>query len=154
MKNILLSFATASMLAFTGCANSGLGMNGISQSDVKKTFQNGTITNIKKVLVGKSKLTTLSYSGLGAVGGGVAGAVIGDSTPAVVGGAVIGAGIGAITSMFQEVEAYQVEIKDNATVSIYIAFIEKQLPKNTNLEFVVRENGEVTNISINSIENL
>ena len=70
------------------------------------------------------------------------------------GGAVIGAGIGAITSMFQEVEAFQIEIKDNSNGSIYIAYIEKQLPKNTNLEFVVRDNGEVTNINVNSIENL
>ena len=154
MRKIFLSVATASMLAFTGCANSGLGMSGISQSDVKQVFQNGTIFSSKKVLVGKSKLTTLTYTGLGGVAGGVAGAVIGDNTTATVGGAVLGAGIGAITSMFQEVEAYQVEIKDISTEKIYLAFIENQLPKNTNVEFVVRANGEITNININSIENL
>lgn len=121
MKNILLKLFHGFNVSIYGVAQIVvLGMNGITQSDVKKRFKMEHLQSDKRSLVGKSKLTTLNYSGLGAVGGGVAGAVIGDSTPAVVGGAVIGAGIGAITSMFQEVEAYQIEIKDNSNGSIYI----------------------------------
>lgn len=150
MKKIFLSVAAASMLAFTGCANSGLGMNGISQSDVKQVFQVGKIESSQKILVGKSKLTTLSYTTGGAVAGGVAGGLIGNSTNSAVVGGVIGAGVSALASVFQEVEAYQIEILNLKSGVKNIAFIEKQLPLNSQIEYVVRANGEVTNINVAS----
>ena len=152
MKQIFLSVGTATILtlSFTGCG-AGLNMNGISQSDVKQVFKKGSIESSQKVLVGKSKLTTLGYATAGAVAGAGAGAVLGDSTKATVGGGVIGAGIGALASVFQEVEAYQVEIKDFKNGNTSIAFLEADLPLNSLVEYVVRANGEVTNVNVTQI---
>ncbi len=153
MKKIFLSVGTATILtlSFTGCAGNGLNLNGISQSDVKQVFKRGSIESSQKVLVGKSKLTTLGYATAGAVAGAGAGAVLGDSTKATVGGGVIGAGIGALASVFQEVEAYQVEIQDLNTNNKHIAFLEAELPLNSLVEYVVRADGEVTNVNVTEI---
>ena len=153
MKRVILSVGTATKitLSFTGCAGNGLNLNGISQSDVKQVFKRGSIESSQKVLVGKSKLTTLGYATVGVVVGAGAGAVLGDSTKATVGGGVIGAGIGALTSVFQEVEAYQVEIKDLKNGNTSIAFLEADLPLNSLVEYVVRANGEVTNVNVTEI---
>ena len=153
MKKIFLSVGVATLLtlSFTGCSGSGLNMNGISQSDVKQVFKRGSIESSQKVLVGKSKLTTLGYATAGAVAGAGAGAVLGDSTKATVGGGVIGAGIGALASVFQEVEAYQVEVKDIKTGAIHTAYLESELPLNSLVEYVVRSDGEVTNVNVTQI---
>ncbi len=152
MKRIFLSIGTATILtlSFTGCG-AGLNMNGISQSDVKQVFKKGSIESSQKVLVGKSKLTTLGYATAGAVAGAGAGAVLGDSTKATVGGGVIGAGIGALASVFQEVEAYQVEVKDIKTGAIHTAYLESELPLNSLVEYVVRSDGEVTNVNVTEL---
>lgn len=152
MKRIFLSVGTATILtlSFTGCG-AGLNMNGISQSDVKQVFKKGSIESSQKVLVGKSKLTTLGYATAGAVAGAGAGAVLGDSTKATVGGGVIGAGIGALASVFQEVEAYQVEVKDIKTGAIHTAYLESELPLNSLVEYVVRSDGEVTNVNVTEL---
>ena len=154
MKKIVLSISTVAMLSlsFTGCG-AGLNLNGISQSDVKQVFKKGTIETSQKVLVGKSKLTTLGYATGGAVVGGGIGAIASNDNKAkaVAGGAVIGAGIGALTSMFQEVEAYQVDIKDVKNGTTHVAFLEAELPLNSLVEFVVRRDGEVTNVNVTQI---
>lgn len=149
MKKIVLSISTVAMLSlsFTGCG-AGLNLNGISQSDVKQVFQKGSIESSQKVLVGKSKLTTLGYATGGAVAGAGAGAFLGDSTKATVAGGVIGAGIGALTSVFQEVEAWQVDIKDIKNGNTVTAWIETELPLNSLVEYVVRSDGEVTNVNV------
>ncbi len=152
MKRIFISVGAATILtlSFTGCG-AGLNMNGISQSDVKQVFKRGSIESSQKVLVGKSKLTTLGYATAGAVAGAGAGAVLGDSTKATVGGGVIGAGIGALASVFQEVEAYQVDIKDIKNGNTVTAWLEKEVPLNSLVEYVVRADGEVTNVNVTEI---
>ena len=153
MKKIVLSISTVAMLSltFNGCAGSGMNLSGIGKNDVKQVFQKGTIETSQKVLVGKSKLTTLGYATGGAVVGGGIGAGLGDSTKAPVGGAVVGAGLGALTSMFQEVEAYQVDIKDVKNGTTHVAFLEAELPLNSLVEYVVRADGEVTNVNVTQI---
>lgn len=152
MKKVVLSVATATLLTFnfSGCANNGLGL-GVGSESVKKVFDNGTIENIQKVLIGKSEIATLTNVATGvAVGAGV-GAIAGDSTKATIIGAGVGAIAGAVFNSFQEVEAYEIDIKSVKDGTVRKGYIESELPLNTLLEYVVREDGKITNIDVKKI---
>lgn len=147
IKLLFGSLITASLL-FTGCANSGL--NGIGTENVKKVFESGTIESSQKVLVGKDNMSMLTNAGIGAGVGAVAGAVAGDSTKATLIGAGVGAIAGAVFTSFQEVEAYEIQVKSN-NGSMRTAYIEKEFPLNTIIEYVVQEDGKITNIDVKKI---
>lgn len=152
MKKVVLSVATATLLTFnfSGCANNGLGV-GVGSESVKKVFDNGTIENSQKVLVGKNEVATLTNVAIGAAGGATVGAIAGDSTKATVIGAGVGAIAGAVFSSFQEVEAYEIEIKSIKDGIVRKGYIESELPLNTLIEYVVREDGKITNIEVKKI---
>lgn len=152
MKKILLSVATATLLTFnfSGCANNGLGV-GVGSESVKKVFDNGTIENSQKVLVGKSEVATLTNVATGAAVGAGVGAIAGDSTKATIIGAGVGAIAGAVFNSFQEVEAYEIEIKSIKDGVIRKGYIESELPLNTLIEYIVREDGKITNIEVKKI---
>ena len=144
MKKILTISLVSATLLFTGCTNSGLGVNSSSNATVKQTFEIGTIQSSQKVLIDEGSMnTTLTGAGIGAVG----------SKNAAVGG-LIGAGVGALAGFAggkmtnsNEVEAYEVTIKsDNGR--IYKTYIKNDLPSGTRVEFLVREDGSITNIDI------
>jgi valyl-tRNA synthetase len=72
---------------------------------------------------------------------------------AAVGG-LIGAGVGAIAGYTagkmtnnNEVEAYEVTIKSQKG-STYKTYIKNDLPVGTSVEFIVREDGSITNIDV------
>ncbi len=83
------------LFIFTGC--SSLSMNGVKTSDIQHTFKNGTIKTSQKVLIGKDKLSTLAYAGVGAAVGMGAGAALGNTKGGVI-GALVGAAAGTLTS--------------------------------------------------------
>lgn len=155
MKKIVLSIATATLLTFnfSGCANNGLAVGTVGKQEVVKEFKRGYIISTKKVLVSKSMTAVLTGASVGAtagaVGGGikekaVAGAMVGGVIGAVAGGA-----IGFVSGLIKdnnEVEAYQTVIRSNK--KNYTAYLEKDLPKNTKLEFVIRENEKITNVNL------
>lgn len=153
MKKILTISILSATLLLTGCTNSGLGVNPSSGATVKQAFEIGTIQSSQKVLIDEGSMnTTLT----GAAIGGGAGALIGSSKGgknAAVGG-LIGAGVGAIAGYTagkmtnsNEVEAYEVTIKSQRG-SIYKTYIKNDLPAGTTVEFLVREDGSVTNIDV------
>lgn len=156
MKKIFLSMATATLLTFnfSGCANNGLAVGTVGKQEVVvKEFKRGYIISTKKVLVSKSMTAVLTGASVGAtagaVGGGikekaVAGAMVGGVVGAVAGGA-----IGFVSGLIKdnnEVEAYQTVIRSDK--KNYTAYLEKDLPKNTKLEFVIRENEKITNVNL------
>ena len=153
MKKILTISLVSATLLFTGCTNSGLGVNPSSNASVKQTFEIGTIQSSQKVLIDEGSMnTTLTGAGIGAVGGALIGSTKGSKNAAV--GGLIGAGIGALAGFAggkmtnsNEVEAYEVTIKsDNGR--IYKTYIKNDLPSGTRVEFLVREDGSITNIDI------
>ena len=150
MKRVIFTGLATATLLFTGCASS-LNMAGIGKSDVKQVFQKGTIENSQKVLVGKSKLSILKYAVAGAGAGAGAGALIGGNSQSGLIGAGVGAGVGLLTSVFQEVEAYQVEIKNLKSGKVVVAYLEQEVPINSIVEYVVREDEEVTNVNVTTL---
>lgn len=133
------------LFIFTGC--SSLSMNGVKTSDIQHTFKNGTIKTSQKVLIGKDKLSTLAYAGVGAAVGMGAGAALGNTKGGVI-GALVGATAGTLTAMNTEVEAYKVEIKDLETENIVVAFLSENVEVGSIVEYIVRENNEVTNVNV------
>ena len=96
--------------------------------------------------------TTLAGAGIGAAGGALIGSAKGGKNAAV--GGLIGAGVGALAGFAggkmannNEVEAYEVTIRsDNGR--FYKTYIKNDLPAGTRVEFLVREDGTVSNIDI------
>ena len=155
MKKIILSISTVAMLSlsFGGCANNGLG---IGSASVKKVFETGTIESSQKVLVSKDMMATVTGAGIGAVGGALIGAK--ESGGDAVKGGLIGAGIGAVAGYVggmmlnnNEKEAFEITIKNTKTNEIRKAYLEQELPLNSLLEYVVRDDGTVTNIDVKKI---
>lgn len=153
MKRILtIGIVTASLL-FTGCANSGLGVNSSSNATVKQSFEIGQIQSSKKVLIDESSLSpTLIGAGTGAGVGALIGSAKGGKNAAV--GGLIGAGVGALAGFAgskmtnsNEVEAYEVVLSSN-TGNFHKTYIKNDLPVGTVVEYLVREDGSVTNIDI------
>lgn len=146
MKTIFsLLFA---LFIFTGCTNKDITMSGVNTSDIKHTFKNGTIKSVQKVLVGKDKLSTLTYVGAGAAVGAGAGAAVGGNTQGGIIGAAVGALAGGILAATSEVEAYQIEIKNLETEDISISFVSEPVEVGSIVEYVVRDNNEVTNVKV------
>ena len=78
MKKILTISLVSATLLFTGCTNSGLGVNPSSNATVKQTFEIGTIQSSQKVLIDEGSMnTTLTGAGIGAVGGALIGSTKG-----------------------------------------------------------------------------
>lgn len=153
MKKILTISLLSATLLLTGCTNSGLGVNPSSGATVKQAFEIGTIQSSQKVLIDEGSMnTTLTGAGIGAVGGALIGSAKGGKNAAV--GGLIGAGVGALAGFAggkmannNEVEAYEVTIKSE-NGRIYRTYIKNDLPAGTRVEFLVREDGTVTNIDV------
>lgn len=136
------------VVAFTGCSNKSISMGGVSESDIKHRFQGGILEKNEKVIVAKSKLSTLTYGGVGAVLGGGAGAAIGDSREATIIGAIVGAGIGLVSGAVQETEAYHITIRNLDTNKRVTAFVSSPIEIGSVLEYVERNNNEITNVNV------
>ena len=157
LKNLWLSFPVVGALMFTGCgASNGLGIGGMGQTEVKKVFDIGTIESSQKVLISKDLMATVTGAGAGAV----AGAMLGSRSSganAVKGGLIgagVGAGLGYVGGMMMnnnEQEAYEIIIRGNKGQTSK-AYLEKELPIGTTLEYVVREDGKITNIDVKNIK--
>lgn len=153
MKKILTISILSANLLLTGCTNSGLGVNPSSSATVKQAFEIGTIQSSQKVLIDEDSMnTTLAGAGIGAAGGALIGSSKGGKNAAV--GGLIGAGVGAIAGYTtgkmtnnNEVEAYEVTIKSQRG-AIYKTYIKNDLPAGTSVEFLVREDGSVSNIDV------
>lgn len=154
MKKIIACGLIGATLLFSGCgASNGLGVGGLGGTEVKKVFQTGTIIDSQKVLISKDMMATVTGAGIGAA----AGAVLGgrSSSKNAVKGTLIGAGIGAIGGYVggmmidnNEKEAYQITIESNKNGQKHTAYLENELPINSQLEYVVREDGKITNIDV------
>lgn len=151
MKKILLSLSVASVLLFTGCGRAGIGAN-VSANSVKQQFEIGTVVDQRKVLVDEGHLSAI---GTGAAVGAAGGALLGSrasSQHALQGGligAAVGAGAGFVSSLVtggNEVEAYEVDIQSGNR--IYKTYVEYDLPIGTVVEFIVRNDGSVSNIDV------
>lgn len=153
MKKIIMSLSVVTALMFSGCgASNGLAVGGLGGTEVKKVFQTGTIVESQKVLISKDMMATVTGAGVGAV----AGAMLGSrsSSGNAVKGGLIGAGVGAGAGYLggmmlnnNEQEAYQVTIQDKNGQK-HTAYLENDLLKNTEVEYVVREDGKITNIDV------
>lgn len=128
MKKIMLSISAVAVLSlsFSGCgASNGLGLGSAS---VKKVFETGTIESSQKVLVSKDMMATVTGAGIGAVAGYVGGYLMdGNEKP-----------------------AFQIEILSKKGQT-YTAYLENELPLNSEIEFVVRDGKEITNIDVKKI---
>lgn len=154
MKKFLLSFGffAGVLILFNGCGvNQGLGI-GDYRKDIKHQFVEGIVVSSKKVLVAKEKLALVRGMGVGAVGGAVIGGVSTGGAGAVK-GSIIGGVIGAIGGLAtgymidgNEEEAYSLTLRKG--LEEYEAFTKDNIPSGTLLEFVVREDKAITNISI------
>ncbi len=155
MRKIILSISAVAVLSlsFSGCANNGLG---IGSATVKQVFESGTIESSQKVLVSKDMMASVTGAGIGAVAGAVIGAK--ESGGDAVKGGLVGAGIGAVAGFVggylldnNEKEAFEISIKNEKTNEIRKAYLEQELPLNSLLEYIVREDGTVTNIDVKKI---
>lgn len=157
MKKILVVSGLVASLLLSGCgASNGLGVGGFGQTEVKKVFETGTVESSQKVLISKDMMATLTGAGVGALAGVAIGSRNG-SGDAVKGG-LIGAGVGAIGGYVggmmmnnNEQEAYEVELKSTKSGQVVKAYLEKDLPLNSLVEYVVREDGKITNIDVKKI---
>lgn len=147
-KNLLL---TIGLFIFIGCgANKGLEIQEFSES--KYQFQSGEIINSNKVIVSKDKLAIVQGIAIGSGTGAVIGGATGGN---VVQGAIIGGTVGGIGGYFSglavdgnEAEAYEITIRKINDLSEYKAFVSNEIPNETRVEFVVRENNKITNIKV------
>lgn len=148
LKNSLLAISLS--ILFIGCgANKGLEIQEFSES--KYQFKSGEVINSNKVIVSKDKLAIVR--GI-AIGSGT-GAVIGGATGNIVQGTIIGGTVGGIGGYFSglaidgnEAEAHEITIRKIDDLTEYKAFVSIEIPNETRVEFVVRENNKVTNIRI------
>lgn len=150
-KQINLIVVLLSMFMLVGCSNKSLEMNDVTTKDVKHVFQNGVIENSQKVLINQSQLSILTYAGSGGVIGTGVGALIGGSSQGGIVGAVIGTLIGGVignSATDDEVEAYQVEIRNIKTNVVSISFLSQRVGVGTLVEYIVRDNNKVTNVNI------
>lgn len=153
MKKFIACGLVGATLLFSGCgASNGLGVGGLGGTEVKKVFQTGTIIDSQKVLISKDMMATVTGAGVGAV----AGALLGSrsSSGNAVKGGLIGAGVGAVGGYVggmmmdnNEKEAYQITIQAKNGQK-HTAYLENEIPINTQLEYVVREDGKITNIDV------
>ncbi|MEA1891318.1 MAG: hypothetical protein U9N33_01240 [Campylobacterota bacterium] len=142
MKKIVISIATASILSlsFTGCANNSLSVSSItSNSQEQQEFKTGIITKTVKVLINDRKMAALTGASVGGLGGAAIRNKKGNTVEGAAVGAVIGGFIGAIVG--KEVEAFKTTID-----SKYTAYLQKQLPDGTKVEFVTKGT-EVSNVN-------
>lgn len=146
MKKIVLSVSVASMLLFSGCANSSLSTSTIGTTKEVKKFLNGKVIKTEKVLVSKSMNAVLTGAGTGAVVGGVVDKTVKGALVGGVVGALVGGVAGLIANNGEE-ESYKTTIQTSSNKR-YVAYIQKQLQLNSELEFVVRDNGKVTNVNL------
>lgn len=154
MKKLISISLIATTLIFGGCANSGLGVGGFG-TEVKERFESGTIEASNKVLVSKDMMAVATGAGIGAGVGALAGSR--SSGANALKGGIIGAGVGALGGFVtgslmdnNEKEAFEVEIKAN-NGTMYKAYLEQELQLNSLVEFVVRDDGKVTNIKLKKV---
>lgn len=152
MRKILpIILITIVPLLFSACGvNQGLSM-GDYREDVKHHFEHGRVIDSKKVLVSKDKISIVSGFAVGASVGAVIGSASGGAN--AIEGAVIGGAVGAISGLAtgyaidgNEAEAYQLLIRSG--LNDYTAFVKEDILLETALEFIVREDKSLTNISI------
>ena len=150
MKRKILVLSMAACFMLTGCGTNGMNLS--NGQVVTAEFSQGKIVDIKKVLVQKSMMQTLTGAGIGAG----AGALLGSrsSSKNAVKGAAIGAGVGAIagyaTGMLannNEGEAYQTSVVDGTSGKVYTVYLETPLKVGQTLEYVKRDN-EITNVNL------
>jgi len=149
MKKVLVISLTAAALIFSGCASSsGLSVNTIGKPKVVKEFKTGEVVSTKKVLVDDTMTAVVSGAAAGAGIGAVSNK---NHLKGVAVGTIVGAAAGALLSNLtgkNEVEAYETKIKSNG--KIYIAYIKKELPTGTLIEFVDRGN-KITNVNVKEL---
>lgn len=151
MKKIITSSLLVASIMFTGCANTGMGTSTVGAPTVNQEFQTGYVVSQKKVLVSKTMTSALTGAGVGALGGALIGSKNGGGA-AVKGGLIgagLGAGVGVLAGMAtnnNEVESYETII--NSQGRDYKVYLDYSLRQGTKLEFVVREDQQITNINL------
>lgn len=150
MKKIALSLVLGASLFFTGCGTNGINMSA-GQVETAE-FSQGKVVDVKKVLVSKGMMQTLTGAGIGAAGGALLGSK--NSGKDALKGGIIGAGIGAAVGYVagavannNEVEAYKTSVVDAGTGTVYTLHLEQKLREGTIVEYVKRGT-EVTNVNV------
>ena len=146
---ILTILITTFMLV--GCSTKSIEMENITKSDVKHVFQYGVIVSSQKVLIDKGRLSSLTYMGtVGSAVGLGAGALIGGNSQGGLIGAVVGLVVGGVigATSNNEVEAFQVEIRNINNNETITSFLSEGVEVNTIVEYIIREDKQVTNVNI------
>ena len=144
MKKMIF-FMSVLMVVFTGCSTHNVGV--VDGGNIDRYFHKGYIIEQRKMIVDESLITSISYIGKGAVVGAGTGAAVGDNTNSTIKGASIGAIIGGLASIVvdSDVPAYETVIKSDKKK--YVVYLDRELPKNTMLEFTVKD-GRLKNVNI------
>ncbi len=140
LKNILVvTFLTT---LFVGCGvSNGIGLG---HQEVKSYFHKGVVVSSNRVLVDKAKLSFVKGMGVGAG----LGTVIGGVQGTVIGGTA--GGLGGVTAGYvrdgNEQEAYELIIRKG--LEEFKAYTKDNFLAGTELEFVVRNDGSLTNLKL------
>jgi len=140
MNKLMISIATVSVLSlsFNGCANNNLSVPA-PKVENEKEFKKGVVTSTTKVLINDRKMAALTGAGIGVISGSVVKNKDNTIEGAIVGG-LVGGLIGVVVG--KEVEAYKTTI-DNK----FIAYLKKQLPNSTKVEYI-KVGSEINNVNV------
>ena len=145
MKKIIGAVLVGAALFMGGCAKDGLAVNTMGENRVDRYFQEGAITDQKKVIIDDRELAILSGAGVGAAGGAIVGSTRDNANAG--GGALIGAALGGIVGAVvgNEVIAYETTIqsKDKKV----IGFLKEKLPLGTIVEYTLKD-GKLKNVNV------
>lgn len=152
MKKIISISLLSATLLLTGCGQAGIGYNA-GASSIQQSFEIGTVISQQKVLIDEGHMNSVVT---GAAIGAGAGALLGSRSSGVnaVKGGLIGGAVGVVGGLLasnmnnnNEVEAFQISIRGN-NGRIYNTYVKYDLPVGTIVEYIVRPNGEISNIDV------
>lgn len=151
-KSLLTLSFISSTIFLNGCGASGGFELNYNKEDVKYEFNDGIIIESKRVIISSTKLAVIQGLAIGSATGGVIGAVSGGQ---VVQGVIIGGTAGAVAGGVRgyindgnEVEAFQIKIRKTNDLKDYYAYIPQEVPLETPLQFVIREDSFITNMRL------
>jgi len=144
MKKMIF-FMSVLMVVFAGCSTHNVGV--VDGGNIDRYFHKGYIVEQRKMIVDESLITSIKYIGKGAVVGAGAGAVVGGNTKSTIQGSAIGALVGGIASLLTDSGVPAFETVIDSSGKKYVVYLDRELPKNTALEFTVKEN-KLKNVSI------